>query len=636
MYFRKKPSRRNAPISLFWIIISIAFLVSATTFAQVTPSSFIQLGNSAFENATANGDIPGGILAIVTSDSVLWLKGYGVSDIDSRDSINPKTSKFQLGSVGKVFTAIAVLQLTDKGVLSLDEDINKYLTGWQITNPFDTKITLRHLLTHSAGLDEKITGYMARSATDVQSLETYLSHNLPAISYQPGTQINYSNYGYGLSGLAVLNGTGIPFENFVEANIISPLEMNSTTYTLPEQGDLSVKGYKKVDGDFVEQSSYPRHNTPAGSILSTGSDMAKFLQWLLRQDSLLSDEGFSYLFERQFSPHPKLTGYSLGFEEQNFGEKKVFSKVGSVPGFHSSIMVFPNDDIAILAAINANPSQTLDSLYFPLISLFHHQNQTSDTIHFQIENPEKYAGVFRNNRHNKEGVEELFQLYQSPIEIKLKDNNLQMVWNGWLFECQAENDSLFSLNSEPPSYLVFSDFIDGKPQTFSTNVETNGLALPVTYSRLKWYEKPRFINDEFPVAIYPIIGAYLLIPIFWGMIWIINKVRSKKIVIQYLPNSAHILALSYALLTVWHLTGFLFPLAKRREELLFGFPADLEIFQFVHWAMVCLSIPILFQAVRIWTKKEGWTGIRLYYSLFAIATIAMGAFMYRWHFLFLQ
>ena len=622
--------------TLFPIIIVLLFFPFISN-PQTNLNKFATTCDAVFQKGIEQQEMPGGVLAIVRSDTILLLKGYGRMDLATGSPVDAQTTLFQLGSVGKVFTAIASLQLVGQSKLALETDVNEYLSGWEIDNPFPTPVTLSQLLTHSAGFDERVTGYMAKSNEETEPLGQHLSRRMPMVRRVPGTEINYSNYGYGLAGLLVEKAAGLSFAEYVQDHILTPLGMEQSTYFLPSKEEVKAvyaKGYKAGE-PFTEVPSFPRHAISAGSIISTGADMATFLQALLRKDSFLNNDSYKGLFSRQFSSHDLLTGYSYGWEEQNTNGHLAFAKGGSVPGFRSGIFIFPDADLGIFASVNINPTNILDSLFIPLKNYFPEKiKNKNEPLEESVPDLKKYTGIYRNNRHNPEAVEEFFQIFQSPITISInKDGGLEMILNGWAYSLHAVNDSVFVVDEEPGNYLVFSNFKNDKPNSFYTAVEFSGMDLPVSYSRLKWYETPRFLNDNFPAVIFPIIGFYLLLPIIWLIVWGVRKIKPQILKINYLSKSSHLLGLTFAGLTTWHLMGFLLQLAKRREELLFGFPSDLTFFKYVHWLVAALSIALFFQMVRIWFKREGWLGIRIYYSFFVLAAIAYVLFLHRWHFL---
>ena len=118
----------------------------------------------------------------------------------------------------------------EQGHLTANDKVNQFIDGWQLENPFSTTVEVGHLLTHSAGFNERVTGYMARSNRDVEELGPHLSHRMPAVGHRPGQFVNYSNYGYGLAGLLVEKVSGLPFDEYVQQHILQMIQVLCLNY----------------------------------------------------------------------------------------------------------------------------------------------------------------------------------------------------------------------------------------------------------------------------------------------------------------------------------------------------------------------------------------------------------------------
>ena len=191
--------------------------------------------------------IPGAVMGIASSDTVLLLEGYGYADYEEKVSVDPQQTMFQIGSVGKVLTAISLLQQVDAGKISLNDDVNTYLDGWELKNPFAQVVTPFHLLTHTAGFNDQFIGYLAQNNAKVENLGEHLPRKMLSLFQPPGTEINYSNYGYALAGHLVERISGNPFEDQIQTQIFDPLQMTKASYSLPDnylEMEQYANGYK--------------------------------------------------------------------------------------------------------------------------------------------------------------------------------------------------------------------------------------------------------------------------------------------------------------------------------------------------------------------------------------------------------
>jgi CubicO group peptidase (beta-lactamase class C family) len=144
--------------------------------------------------------VPGVVFVAVKDGEVLTMRGLGYSDIESGKEVDPLTTVFRAGSVSKVFTGMAVMQLVEGGILDLDEDVNTYIEGFKIPDTYPQPITLRHLLTHTAGFDERNLGTSEFGQDVYPELGQYLADELPPRVRPPGQLLQYSNHGMALAG----------------------------------------------------------------------------------------------------------------------------------------------------------------------------------------------------------------------------------------------------------------------------------------------------------------------------------------------------------------------------------------------------------------------------------------------------
>lgn len=188
--------------------------------------------------------IPGAAVSVVRGGEVLVAKGYGQADVEAEEPVVADETLFRIASTSKLFTATAVMHLVEEGKLDLNEDVNVYVDDVEVPDTYPGRpVTLRHLLTHTAGFEESFTGTGARDAADVQPLGEYLSGKTPARVRPPGEAMAYSNYGISLAGHVVEEVSGIPFERYVEKNVFDPLDMESTTFAQPPAPDLREVGH---------------------------------------------------------------------------------------------------------------------------------------------------------------------------------------------------------------------------------------------------------------------------------------------------------------------------------------------------------------------------------------------------------
>ncbi len=230
---------------------------------------------------------PGAVVVVVKRDALVFAKGYGFSDIDAGKPFTADATLVRPGSISKLFTGIAVMQLVDAGRLDLDRDVNGYIDFVIPTPEGGVPVTLRRLLTHRAGFEDHVKGLFSRDRDPVP-LGRWLATNLPRRLFPKGDVEAYSNYGVALAGYVVERVSGESYASYIQRHILDPLGMNHSTFRQPLPDDLAplmAKGYRTSDAPplaFFETISA----APAGGLSATATDMGRFIRALINGGEL--------------------------------------------------------------------------------------------------------------------------------------------------------------------------------------------------------------------------------------------------------------------------------------------------------------------------------------------------------------
>ena len=306
-------------------------------------------------------------VGVVRDGRLFHFHGHGLADIASRTPVTEDTV-FRIGSVTKTFTAIAVLQLCEQGLVDLDAPAGDYLRGYRLVaaKPGHRPPTVRQLLTHTAGLPQLV--YPARTfqpvlgetvpyGQRVPSLEEFYRGRLH-LTAEPGTRHTYSNHGFATLGQIVEDVSGQPLARVFRDRIFGPLGMTDTdvarsdriTARLATGYTLRARGPRPVrDCDLVTAG--------AGAIHSTTADMARYLAALLaggagEHGQILKPETLTTMFAPHYQPDPRLPGVGLAFFRRNLGGHLVVEHDGLVPGFTSQMSLAPHDGVGVVAFTN--------------------------------------------------------------------------------------------------------------------------------------------------------------------------------------------------------------------------------------------------------------------------------------------
>ena len=224
------------------------------------------------------GHVAGATVSVVQNGRPVFAKGYGYADLEQREPVVADETLFYPGSAGKLFTWTAVMQLVEEGKLDLDADVNRYL-DLDVPDTHAEPITTSDLMTHTAGFEEEFSALFVAERQDVLPMREFLIRNMPERVYPPGEYFAYSNYGTALAGYIVERVSGMPYEQYVEENVLGPLGMENSSagQPLPDRlaADLS-KGYR-YDGTYDPSDFEWLAATPAAPVRATATDMSRFM-----------------------------------------------------------------------------------------------------------------------------------------------------------------------------------------------------------------------------------------------------------------------------------------------------------------------------------------------------------------------
>jgi CubicO group peptidase (beta-lactamase class C family) len=306
-------------------------------------------------------------VGVVRNGRLERFSGHGLADVASNTPITQDTV-FRIGSITKTFTAIAVLQLWEQGLVDLDAPANDYLRAYRLipARAAHRTATVRQLLTHTAGLPEllypwraytPILGQTVRFGQPLPTLAEYYRGRLQLVA-EPGTTHTYSNHGFATLGQLVQDVTGTPLDRWFRDRLFDPLAMVDTDLLRSERVRSRLATGYRVRSDGPHPVGDWDVVTPAaGSIYSTTSDMARYVAALLaggtgEHGSILKPETLASMFAPHYQPDPRLPGMGLAFFRREVGGHLVVEHEGLVPGFSSQLTVAPDNGVGVLAFAN--------------------------------------------------------------------------------------------------------------------------------------------------------------------------------------------------------------------------------------------------------------------------------------------
>jgi CubicO group peptidase (beta-lactamase class C family) len=320
------------------------------------------------------GDIAGGVVVVVKDGQVLLQKGFGYADVEKRLPVDPEKTLFRPGSISKLFTWTAVMQLVERGKIDLDADVNQYLDFTIPPGPDGEPITMRHLMTHTPGFEERVKELISEDPKRLKSIEATLKDWVPERIFKAGTMPAYSNYGTALAGHIVERVSGLSFDDYLDQNIFGPLGMTKSSFRQPLPESLMAgmaHGYKS--GEDKPQGYELINLSPAGSLAATGADMARFMIAHLQNGALgdariLSEETARQMQRTPFTVIPGVNRMLLGFYQTDTNGHRIISHGGDTQYFHSDLHLFIDQGVGYFISFN---SAGKEGAVGPLREAFH-------------------------------------------------------------------------------------------------------------------------------------------------------------------------------------------------------------------------------------------------------------------------
>jgi len=298
------------------------------------------------------GGIPGAVVVVVKDGQPLTMRGFGYSDLKTQKPVDPELTLFRPGSVSKLFTWTAVMQLVQAGKLDLDKDVNTYL-DFKIP-PHDGKpVTLRNIMTHTAGFAETAKYLIDFGDKKPDALGKILGRWVPDRIYGPGEMPAYSNYAASVAGYIVERVSGEPFDTYVQNHIFAPAGMTHSTFDQPLPANLKPllsKGYKPGTSD--PQPYEVIGMAPAGALSSSGADMGRFMIAHLNH-TLLNPATAQQMYANANKPYSALPAMALGFYHEDRNGLNIVGHGGDTVFFHSDLHLFLDKNVGLYISMNS-------------------------------------------------------------------------------------------------------------------------------------------------------------------------------------------------------------------------------------------------------------------------------------------
>ncbi len=576
-------------------------------------------------------NIMGVTAAAVLQGQVVWAKGYGWSDKKSKKPVDPNKSLFRMGSISKLFTWTAVMQLVEQGKLNLNADIQAYL-GKDVVLPktFKQPITIAHLMAHTPGFEDNLLGLFHKDPAKSKTLKQVVQNVLKRVR-PPGIQVSYSNYGSMLAGYIVERVSGMPFEDYVKKHIFQPLGMKYATFRQNLPASLQpwlAAGYtySKKTKSYKPQAFEIVQGTPAGSLSASATDMARFLIAHLQN----GDYGNQRILKaatvhRMHNTHsrmaPEAQGMAHGFFEMR-KQPRVLGHGGDTVYFHSLCIMLPKFQTGFVVSTNTS---TGSPLYFDLFTSFLNHffpmatgKTLAQTCKTKDTNLAKFVGRYHANRRSESNFMKLISLGMAVKVDVAKEGGLRI--KSFMFPkpmryVQVSRTVFQEVNGSEQVVFLYNKA--GRPDGLLLNT------LPViTFVRPPCYETLGMQMFVIGFACLLLLTGFIFRPSGWMLFF------SRK---HKVTGIARLAGLTGFFMILVYLVVVLVGVLTIQEDVIFHEP-NLVGLKVAYLGLLCSLVMVYFSVVA-WRQSFWGVAGRIHYSLLTIASLGLFWFLFYWKFI---
>lgn len=579
--------------------------------------------------------IAGTAVAVVKDGQLFFAKGYGYADVENNIPVDPQQTMFKIGSLTKLFTWTAVMQLAEQGKLDLYADINTYL-DFSIPDTYPQPITLAHLMAHTSGFEDIHADLVAWDDAKLASPREWLASHIPARVRPPGEVAAYSNYNAALAGYIVAQVSGQSYSEYVQEHILTPLGMNSTTAQYPTPPEMRTQesvGYMYEDGyQVVPQLLTPEDVYPAGVMRASATDMARFMIMHLQDGfygdaateiRILNEATARQMHGTLFAPHPNILGNAYGFFEFSDNGQRVIGHSGSGEPMESMLLLLPDQNLGVFVAYNSLGAGELNRQHFGFQrAFFDHYYPAPAAEPLQppadfATRADRFVGAYKWTMSSYTTLEKFFALTGPTINVTNPGDGsllLESPFGDWRI---VEEKPLYFRFVDSSYHVAFREDDRGRMVYLFTD-----LTPMMSFEKVSWYETLGF---NMPLLMTSLLLFLSVLPVA-----LIRFLRNRRRVAgQKSWRVASQLIVWISVLNLLFIAGNMI----WGQQIVFGIPFAYKVTLGLGVLSTLLTIGALVYTTLAWKDSYWSIAYRVYYTLVTIAAAAFVWFLNQWNLL---
>jgi CubicO group peptidase (beta-lactamase class C family) len=579
--------------------------------------------------------VAGAAVAVVKDGQLFFAKGYGYADIENKIPVDPEQTMFKIGSLTKLFTWTAVMQLAEQGKLDLDADINTYL-DFDIPDTYPQPITLKHLMTHTSGFEDNHAELVALDDENLAPAREWLASHIPARVRPSGEVAGYSNYNAALAGYIVARVSGQSYSQYVQEQLLDPLGMTSTTTYSPTPMELRAQesvSYMYEDAYQIFPQLLSHEDLfPAGVMRASATDMARFMVMHLQggfygdaatEIRILNEATARQMQTVLFAPDPRILGNAYGFFEFSDNGQRVLGHSGSGEPMESMLLLLPDQNLGVFVAYNSLGAGELNRQHFGFQRAFFDHYYPAPAVE-PIQPPadfatraERFMGAYKWTMSSYTTLEKFFALTGPTIYVTNPGDGtllLESPFGDWRI---VEEAPLYFRQADGSFHMAFREDDQGRIVYLFTDYTPM-----MSFEKVPWYETLGFN--------LPLLMTSLLLFLSMLIVTLTRFLHSQRRVADQKPW--RVASALIAWISVFNLL-FIAGNVMWGEQIVFGIPFAYKVTLGLGVLSALLTIGALVYTALAW--KDGYWGVafRAYYTLVTVAAVAFVWFMNQWNLL---
>ena len=582
----------------------------------------------------AREDIAGAVIAVVKDGKILFAKGYGYSDVAKRTPVSPEATLFRPGSISKLFTWTAVMQLVEQGKLDLDSDVNRYL-DFKIPDTYPKPITLRNIMTHTSGFEETDKELFLPDVKDLKPLDDYLKTHLPQRIFPPGVTPAYSNYATCVAGYIVQRVSGQPYDDYIESHILKPLGMAHTSFRQPLPDAL-----KPLLSNGYNVASKPAkpfevvQPWPAGSSSVSANDITRFMIAHLQDGQfesvqILRPETAQLMHSRQFENNPRLNGMALGFYEETRNGHRIIGHGGDTICFHSDLHLIPDAGLGFFISYNSAGKGEISprsAVWNQFLDRYFPYTPPAATMVPNSEDARMVSGDYIISRRSQTTILSLLTLLG---ELKVSQNT----------DGTISASAFKELSGQPKHFreiapLLFRE-VNGQSLLGFKRDDSGRLVMAIdfpfmVFQKARWFESSLFNM----IILIGSLSVFALTLLLWPVAALVRRHYGRKLDLSPAERRWRLLVRMVCAVDLAFVLAFLAALSGASDDpskLNRGLDPVLHIVELIGFVGVLGTLAALYNSSRFWNYRDRWWWAKIHHAGIALACLGFSWFVLHWN-----